>query len=143
MTSKVPARRPFALLAVLLAAMLSVVVVGPAPEAGAAPPTATLALAKNVFQAGTTTPFTDPVTPGESFDYQLSAACSGLTEGCINAKTVDVIPAGITIQVPPSLPPLYTVSYLAATRTLTITYTDQLASPPNPSGSQGSFAGST
>lgn len=81
--------------------------------------------------------------PGEGFDYQISAACSGLTEGCISAKTVDVIPEGIIITVPPSQPPLYTVSYVPATRTLTVTYTDKLASPPNPAGSLGILAGST
>jgi fimbrial isopeptide formation D2 family protein len=104
--------------------------------------TASLSLSKEVFQPGTTTPLTGPVTPGQAFDYSITAACSGLTQGCISAKTVDVIPAGITIQVPPSQPPLYTVVYDAATRTLTVTYTDALAAPPNPAGSQGLSAGS-
>jgi hypothetical protein len=62
--------------------------------------------------------------------------------GCIGAKTVDVIPSGITIEVPPSQPPLYTVAYDAATRTMTVTYADALASPPDPAGSQGLSAGS-
>ncbi|NUP50751.1 MAG: hypothetical protein HOW97_26090 [Catenulispora sp.] len=112
-----------------------------APTAFGADKNASLSLSKEVFQPGTTTPVTAPLQPGEQFDYRITASCSGLTEGCINAKTVDVIPAGVTIEVPPSQPPLYTVDYDAGTRTLTVTYTSDLPSPPNPPGSQGLPAG--
>ena len=115
-----------------------------APVASKAPtaaPTATLTLNKTALDAATGLPLTGPITPGQGFTYQLSAQCSGLTQGCINAKTVDVIPAGVNITVPPSTA-LYDVAYVAATRTLTITYKDKLLSPPNPAGSVGIFAGS-
>ena len=63
--------------------------------------------------SGTNTPLTTPVTPGGAFDYQLSAACSGLTQGCIGATTVDVLPPGIDfVGFDPS--PLYTVTFDAA-----------------------------
>ena len=68
-----------------------VVVAGPA----AAAPSASLALDKEAFVSGTETPLTSPVTPGGAFDYQLSAACSGLTQRCIGAATTDVLPPGV------------------------------------------------
>jgi hypothetical protein len=64
-----------------------VVAAGPA----AAAPTATLALGKEALVSGTGTPLTSPVTPGGAFDHQLSAACSGLTQGCIGATTAGLL----------------------------------------------------
>ena len=114
------------------------VTAGPAEAA----PNATLALSKGAFVSGTNTPLTSPVTPGGAFDYQLSASCSGLTQGCIGAATTDVLPAGIDfVGFEPS--PLYTVAFDAATRTVTVTYTSVLPAPPNPAGSVGIPAGST
>lgn len=95
-----------------------------------------------MFEPGTQTPVPGPLHPGQQFDYRITTSCSGLTEGCVNAKTVDVIPAGIEIEVPPSQPPLYDVAYDPATRTLTVTYTSPLPAPPNPAGSVGLPAGS-
>ncbi|HEY2795869.1 MAG TPA: hypothetical protein VGJ28_26135, partial [Micromonosporaceae bacterium] len=117
-----------------------VITLGATPAAAA--DNASLSLSKQVFEPGTTTPISGPLEPGDAFDYSVTAACSGLTEGCVNAKTVDVIPAGVTIEVPPSQPPLYTVEYDAGTRRLTVTYTSPLASPPNPPNSIGLPAGS-
>ncbi len=113
-----------------------------APSASAAPPTATLGLSKQAFRTGTSDPLTDPVLPGGTFDYQLSASCSGLTEGCITARTVDVLPPEVQ-YVGADTSPLYTVAFDPATRTVTVVYTDKLAAPPNPTGSQGIPAGST
>ncbi len=129
-----------ALITVLLLISLSLSAF--APSAGAAPITASLALSKGAFVSGTNTLLTSPVTPGDAYDYQLAAACSGLTQGCINATTVDVLPPGVDF-VGADTSPLYTVAYNAATRTVTVTYTDALLSPPNPAGSHGMFAGST
>ena len=123
-----------------VAGLLASVVVAVSP-AGAAP-AATLALSKGAFVSGTNTPLTTPVIPGGGFDYQLSAACSGLTEGCIAATTVDVLPPGVDfVGFDPS--PLYSVNFGPATRTVTVTYTSVLPSPPNPAGSVGIPAGST
>ena len=123
-----------------VAGLLASVVVAVSP-AGAAP-AATLALSKGAFVSGTNTPLTTPVTPGGGFDYQLPAACSGLTEGCTGATTTDVLPPGVDfVGFDPS--PLYTVNFSAATRTVTVTYTSVLPSPPNPAGSVGIPAGST
>ena len=114
----------------------------PVGLAGAQSPTATLALSKGAFVSRTNIPLTSPVTPGGAFDYQLPAACSGLTQGCIGATTTDVLPAGIDFEgFDPS--PLYTVAYDAAIRTVTVTYTSALPSPPNPPGAIGIPAGST
>ncbi len=130
-----------------LAALISVTVlaglgVAVPTSAQAAAPTATLGLSKNAYEPGSNVPLTDPVKPGDAFDYQLAASCSGLTEGCITAKTVDVLPADIVfLGADPS--PLYTVSYDAATRSVTTTYNDALPSPPNPPNSKGILAGST
>ncbi len=122
--------------------LMSVVAPVSAPPSPAQAPTATLALSKGAFVSGTNTPLTSPVTPGGGFDYQLAAACSGLTQGCIGATTTDVLPPGIDfVGFEPS--PLYTVTYNAATRTVTVTYTSALPSPPNPAGSVGIPAGST
>ncbi|MDQ6936516.1 MAG: DUF5979 domain-containing protein [Actinomycetota bacterium] len=130
-------RRLAASVALLLGAALA-----GAPAADAAPPTASLALAKNTFQSGTSTPLTGPVTPGGTYDYQLSAACSGLTQGCVGATTIDPLPTDVQFEgADPS--PLYTVAYNAATRTVSITYTDVLPAPPNPAGARGIPAGST
>jgi uncharacterized repeat protein (TIGR01451 family) len=127
----------------LLASVLFTVV--PLLGATSAPaqttPTATLALTKGAFVSGTSTPLTSPVTPGEGFDYQIEASCSGLTEGCVNAVTTDVLPPGIDfVGFEPS--PLYTVTFDSATNTVTVTYTSALASPPNPPDSVGIEAGS-
>ncbi len=108
----------------------------------AATPTATLALSKGAFQSGTNTPLTTPVTPNGAYDYQLSAACSGLTDGCVGATTTDVLPPGIDFE-GADTSPLYTVAFDSATRTVTVTYTSVLPAPPNPPGSVGIPAGST
>ena len=131
--------RGYQRLASLAGAVLAVSVALPPVVSAASDPTASLSLSKEVLEPGTTTPLTGPVKPGQAFDYDITAACSGLTEGCVGAKTVDVIPAGVTIEVPPSQPPLYTVAYDSATRTLTVTYTSSLPAPP---GTQGLPAGS-
>ncbi len=132
-------RRAAVVLTAILATLVSLVIV---PESANAQPTATLALSKGAFQSGTNTPLTTPVTPGGSYDYQLSAACSGLTQGCIAATTVDVLPPDVVFNgYEPS--PHYTVAYNAATRTVTVTYTDPLPAPPNPPDSIGVPAGST
>jgi len=107
--------------------LLASVVVAVAPASAA--PADTLALSKGAFVSGTNTPLTTPVTPGGGFDYRLSASCSGLTEGCIGATTTDVLPPGIDF-VGFDSSPLYTVTYDAATGTVTVTYTSALPSPP-------------
>lgn len=126
-------RRIIGLASVLGLIALSIAVsAAPARAADAA----TLVLSK-------TTPDVDgPVVPGQAFTYDLLAQCSGLTASCINAKTVDVIPVGIDI-VPPPPTNQYHVDYVIATRTLTITYIDRLAAPPNPAGSIGIVAGAS
>ena len=120
--------------------LLASVVVTVAPASAA--PADTLALSKGAFVSGTNTPLTTPINPGGGFDYRLSAACSGLTEGCIGATTTDVLPPGVDF-VGFDSSPLYTVSYDAATGTVTVTYTSVLPSPPNPAGAVGIPAGST
>jgi uncharacterized repeat protein (TIGR01451 family) len=132
--------RGYKRLASLAGTVLAISVALPPVMSAASDPTASLSLSKEVFEPGTTTPLTGPVKPGQEFDYDITAACSGLTEGCVGAKTVDVIPAGVTIEVPPSQPPLYTVAYDSATRTLTVTYTSSLPAPP---GTRGLPAGSS
>ncbi len=126
-------RRFAALAGVVALVAVSLVMSSPAASAVDA---ATLVLSK-------TTPDVDgPLVPGQTFTYELLAQCSGLTASCINAKTVDVVPAGIDIVPPPSTNQ-YHVDYVPATRTLTITYTDRLASPPNPPDSVGMVAGAS
>ncbi|MET0865581.1 MAG: DUF5979 domain-containing protein, partial [Nakamurella sp.] len=81
------------------------------------------------------------VTPGDSFQYQLAARCSGLTAGCVDAQLVDVIPAGLDIvSLPQSIPGQRTVVFDPATRTLTVTFIETLV---NPAGRLGLTAGAT
>ena len=84
-----------------------------------------------------------PATPGTGFSYQLTAECSSLTVACVNATVTDVLPADLNVIASelPTSNSSQTVSYVAATRTLTVIFTEPLP-PPNPSGSTGLPAGS-
>ena len=69
------------------------------------------------------------VTPGQEFQYTLLAACSGLTEGCVNATIRDTLPAEFEVTSLPQSTSERTVTYDAATRLLTIEFTIPLNQP--------------
>ncbi len=80
--------------------------------------------------------------PGQDFQYTLVPRCSGLTEACINATVVDVIPPEIEVTALPPSNADRLVTFDAATRTLRIEYRIPLP-PPSPAGSVGLPAGSS
>ncbi|MET0323698.1 MAG: hypothetical protein ABW219_00650, partial [Ilumatobacteraceae bacterium] len=81
------------------------------------------------------------VQPGQEFGYRLVADCSSLTDACVGATIVDVLPAGFDVTSVPGTTSERTVTFDGTTRTLTIVYTVPLPSPPNPPGSTGIPAG--
>lgn len=85
----------------------------------------------------------ETASPGDSFSYRLVPSCSGLQEGCVNAVLTDVVPPEIDVTALPPSTGEYTVAHNPATRTLTVTFTVPLPSPPNPPGSVGLTAGSS
>ncbi len=103
----------------------------------AAAPSATVGINKTVVG------LSGAATPGDSFSYQLTAQCSSLTVACVGATVTDVLPAGLEVIASelPTSNSSQTVTYDAATRTLTVTFTEPLP-PPNPAGSTGLPAGS-
>jgi uncharacterized repeat protein (TIGR01451 family) len=80
------------------------------------------------------------VRPGSTFSYKLTVYCSQVGMGCVNARTVDVIPAGVTIT-PPRSTAGYRVWYSATSRTLIIAYTDRLHWRKSPTGALVSVPG--
>ncbi len=102
--------------------------------------TATLALAVGLVSASpataapavlslSKTASLSSVTPGQQFQYTLVAACSGLTEGCVNAKITDTLPAEFEVTSLPQSTSERTVTYDAVTRLLTIEFTIPLNQP--------------
>jgi fimbrial isopeptide formation D2 family protein/uncharacterized repeat protein (TIGR01451 family) len=81
-----------------------------------------------------------PLTPGTQFTYTLTARCSGLTAGCVNQSITDVLPAGLDVTSLPTSTSGRTVSYDTSTRTLTVTFTEDLQAPV---GAQGLNDGAT
>lgn len=81
---------------------------------------------------------------GDSFSYQLTPSCSGLTTGCAGMTVTDTIPTDLVVDeaalLAQSNPPAYTITYDEATRTVTIVYAQTLSDPP---GTTGWPAGST
>lgn len=69
------------------------------------------------------------IAPGQQFQYTLLAACSGLTEGCVNATISDTLPAEFEVTSLPQSTSERTVTYDAATRLLTIKFTIALNQP--------------
>ncbi|MEI6230243.1 MAG: DUF5979 domain-containing protein [Actinomycetes bacterium] len=69
------------------------------------------------------------IAPGQQFQYTLLAACSGLTDGCVNATISDTLPAEFEVTSLPQSTSERTVTYDAATRLLTIEFTIALNQP--------------
>ena len=80
--------------------------------------------------------------PGQDFTYTLVPRCSGLTEACINAAVVDVLPPEIEVTALPASDAERLVTFDPATRTLRIEFRIPLP-PPSPAGSVGLPAGSS
>ncbi len=78
------------------------------------------------------------VNAGDSFSYQLTPSCSGLTTGCVGMTVTDVIPEDLVVDeqalLAQSNPPDYTISYDEATRTVTVVYGAALTNPANTTG---------
>lgn len=78
------------------------------------------------------------VNAGDSFSYQLTPSCSGLTTGCVGMTVTDTIPTDLVVDeaalLAQSNPPAYTITYVEATRTVTIVYAQTLSSPPGTTG---------
>lgn len=122
---------PIALVSVIVVA-LAAIVVGTTPDVALA--ASSLGMDKDASVTNT--------SPGQSFTYTLVPRCSGLTESCINAVVTDVIPPEVEITALPTSDAEKTVTYNAATRTLTIAFKIPLT-PPSPAGSVGLPAGSS
>ncbi|MGV1008110.1 MAG: hypothetical protein ACOYBY_05825 [Dermatophilaceae bacterium] len=92
--------------------------------------TSVVAIQKTVTQ--------DTVEPGDSFSYQLTPSCSGITASCVNMTVTDVVPEPFVVDEAAleaqSSPPDYTVTYDAATRTVTVVYGRALSNPAGQSG---------
>ncbi|WP_134768512.1 DUF5979 domain-containing protein [Nocardioides sp. 1609] len=95
--------------------------VGPAAAAAAAE--SVVGIAKETSLEGA------PAVPGSEFTYILTARCSGLTAGCINQSVTDVLPAGLDVTSLPSSTSTREVTYVAATRTLTVRFIEPLQEP--------------
>ncbi|MFC1400830.1 MULTISPECIES: DUF5979 domain-containing protein [Streptacidiphilus] len=79
-----------------------------------------------------------PLEPGDEFIYTLQGQCSGLTVDCVHFTVTDVLPAGLEVTSLPQSNSTRDVTYVAATRKLTIVYKQPLT---NPSGETGLRAG--
>lgn len=82
----------------------------------------------------------NPVKPGESFTYSLSASCESLTTDCVGTTLTDILPREFDVTSLPKSTNDYVVEFDEATRTLTITFKQKLQ---NPAGETGLKAGST
>lgn len=107
-----------------LALLLMLLVVG-MPTAQAA---STLGISK--------TASVDVVRPGEDFRYTIVPRCSGLTEACVNARFVDVLPPALEVTALPPSNADRLVTYDPATRRLEVTFRIPLP-PPSPDGALG------
>lgn len=80
----------------------------------------------------------DTVEPGDSFSYQLTPSCSGITAGCVGMTVTDVVPEPLVVDEAAleaqSSPPDYTITYDPATRTVTIVYGRALTNPDGTTG---------
>ncbi|MFF0741585.1 DUF5979 domain-containing protein [Streptomyces sp. NPDC004111] len=119
--------------ALLLSSLASMLAAAPGAAARAAE--AEVGITKRVTGA------TMPLEPGDTLSYNLTASCSSLTTACVNPVVEDVLPAGFDITTLPKSTDTRTVSYDAATRKLTIQFSESLPSPPSPAGSSGLPAG--
>ncbi|MET0692956.1 MAG: DUF5979 domain-containing protein [Propionibacteriaceae bacterium] len=81
-----------------------------------------------------------PLRPGDDFEYEITVQCSGLTVDCINQTFTDVLPAGLDVTSLPQSTSTRTVTYDAATRTLSIAFRVPL---DEPAGEFGLGAGDT
>ncbi|GAA2135648.1 hypothetical protein GALLR39Z86_37890 [Glycomyces algeriensis] len=102
----------------------------PATPAAAQEP-ATLSLSKT---ASATT-----VQPGETFTYTLTVGCTTFGSGCIDAEITDVVPSEFIVQGTPQVSGA-SADAAADGQTVTVTFTDALASP---AGAQGLPAATT
>lgn len=128
--------------AMCLVLAIGAVVLSPAAAQATPSLKTTLWLNKTAVDAASGAEISAPISPGTSFDYRLTVYCSRLGPGCINARTVDVIPSGITIT-PPKSTASTRVQYDAATRVLTVTYRDRLRDPGSNHRARGIRAGAT
>lgn len=74
------------------------------------------------------------VQPGTQFAYQIYVACTTINVGCVDFVFTDVIPDGLEIVQLPVSNARRTVTYDAATRTLTMAYREQLDNPAGETG---------
>lgn len=81
-----------------------------------------------------------PLQPGQDFTYSLTVQCSSLTTDCVNQTFTDVLPEGLDVTTLPGSTSTRTVSYDAATRTLTVVF---LVPIEDPAGGVGLGAGDT
>ena len=86
---------------------------------------------------------TQPVVqPGQEFGYRLIADCSSLTEACIGATIVDVLPAGFDVTSVPGTTAERTVTFDAGDADADDrVHRSRCPRPPNPAGSTGIPAG--
>lgn len=82
----------------------------------------------------------DPVKPGDSFAYSLSANCESLTTDCVGTVLTDILPAEFEVTSLPKSTNDYEVTFDETTRLLTIEFKQNLQ---NPAGQTGLKAGST
>ena len=97
-------------------------------------PTSSLAVTKTNSLGG------DPVKPGESFTYSLSANCESLTTDCVATTLTDILPAEFEVTSLPKSTNDYDVTFDEKTRELKIVFKQNLQ---NPAGETGLKAGST
>ncbi len=77
------------------------------------------------------------IKPGEQLAYDIQLSCNGLTEGCVDATIVDVLPAEFEVTSLPSTSSEREVTYDAGTRTLTVKFRIPLSSPAATTGLPG------
>jgi uncharacterized repeat protein (TIGR01451 family) len=81
--------------------------------------------------------------PGDSYTYNFLASCSNINVDCVNLTVVDTIPSDVVVDestIPSSIAGLRTVTWVAATRTLSVLYVQPLS---NPQGATGKVAGTS
>ncbi len=81
---------------------------------------------------------TEPVSPGDTFNFTFVASCSGLQFSCIDAVLEDPIPPDLVVAVVPPSTDTYQVAVIGppGAQTLRVTFTIPLQAP-NPPGSVG------
>lgn len=128
LSARMARRRAAAVVALVAVAATGLAFAGPAVAAS------TLGIDKNASVTS--------ASPGQDFTYTIVPRCSGLTESCVNATVVDVLPPQVEVTALPPSTTDRTVTFDAATRTLRIQYKVPLSSPAPP-GAIGLPAGSS